>query len=116
MEGIPEGERPNFSMHDFFAENEIEYFLKNYTEPAYPTEHRNVAPAGLKMAFDWPRRMTKKVVFLTYSNSAEAKFSRLTLKLQSLINEFRLIFYQSEDGIRNTKGTFCKWHGMDIIE
>ena len=65
MESIPEGERPNFSMHDFFAENEIEYFLKEYTEPAYPIEHRNVAPAGLQMAFDWPRRMTKKVNFLT---------------------------------------------------
>lgn len=61
MESIPEGERPSFSMHDFFAENEIEYFLKNFTEPAYPIEHRNVAPAGLGMAFDWPRRMTKKV-------------------------------------------------------
>ena len=61
MEGIPEEERPSFSMHDFFAENEIEYFLKKYTEPAYPIEHRNATPAGLDMAFDWPRRMTGKV-------------------------------------------------------
>ena len=61
MQSLPAGQRPTFSMQDFFAENECEWFLEKYTETAYPIEHRMVAPAGLRKAFDWPRKLSRKV-------------------------------------------------------
>ena len=61
MQNLPVEERPVFGMLDFFAENEVEYFLEEYTETAFPIEQRMVVPAGLKKAFDWPRRLSRKV-------------------------------------------------------
>lgn len=61
MQSLPAGERPIFSMQDFFAENECEWFLDQFTETAFPIEHRMVTPAGMQKAFDWPRKLSRKV-------------------------------------------------------
>ena len=61
MQNLPAGERPVLTMQDFFADNECEWFLDNFTETAFPIEQRNIAPAGLRKSYDWPRRLSRKV-------------------------------------------------------
>ena len=45
------------SLHDFFREDELKYFLETFTQPAPTLTHRNVGFSWTHVTFDWPRTL-----------------------------------------------------------
>ena len=53
--------RIKLTMLDFFTEDEIEHFLKNFTAQGYPVSYSARSPDWLKTNVNWPRKMTESI-------------------------------------------------------
>ena len=52
---LPGEEQVLLTMHDFFREDELEYFLEQFTRPVTPLTHRDASFNWTNKKFDWPR-------------------------------------------------------------
>ena len=58
LHDLPASQRPNFTMHDFFTKEEIEYFLQNFTTQLQWNDNKiSTKLNGLDLQLIWPRQI-----------------------------------------------------------
>ena len=92
------------SLHDFFREDELKYFLENFTKPAPPLTHRNVGFSWTDTTFDWPRTLVIDKQLGYMPGREDSKGIRITnvVRRWDLINKVNYL----EDG----------WNGLYKIK
>ena len=65
---LPGEQQVLLCMHDFFREDELVYFLENFTRPVAPLTHRDASFDWTNKRFDWPRKIIQDK---TYENPQE---------------------------------------------